>query len=111
MSSLVQPFDFVAFLPDVVWYLTGNGQDMWCRRPYGFLFTTSDAAAAFARQVGTELELVPIGVGRGDLMNPQALAGVKALGVSRLFIDPQIDAQSGDVHGRILRLEDGAALA
>jgi hypothetical protein len=106
--SLVKPFEFVSFLPEVVWYLSGDGSDMWARRPYSFLFTTSDAAQAFARQAGTSLELVPIGVARGDLMTPERLDAVRRLGVTRLFIDPTIDAATGDVVGKILRLEEMA---
>jgi hypothetical protein len=32
------------------------------------------------------------------------LAGLRNSAVTRLFIDPSIDADSGDVHGKILRL-------
>src|SRR3954469_9215449 len=49
----VQIPDFISFLPDRIWYLTGNGQDMWVRRPYGFFFTTSEAAERFAISMGT----------------------------------------------------------
>ena len=28
----------VDVLPPRIWYLTSNGSDMWCKRPYGFLF-------------------------------------------------------------------------
>jgi hypothetical protein len=48
---------------------------------------------------------MPIGVKRGDLLSPDGLDGVRRLGVTRLFIDPSIDATSGDVVGKILRLE------
>ena len=34
----------VELLPPRIWYLTSNGTDMWCRRPYGFLFSTGPAA-------------------------------------------------------------------
>jgi hypothetical protein len=105
----MQTNDFIAYFPEVVWYLTGDGSDMWCRRPYGFLFTTSDAATAFARASATELDLSPIGVRRGDLLSPDGLDGIRRLGVNRLFIDPSIDAASGDVVGKILRLEPAAS--
>jgi hypothetical protein len=111
MALIVKPFDFVAFLPEVVWYLTESGQDMWCRKPYGFLFTSSEAAERFAQEMGSRHELVPIGVGRGDLMSPTALDGVRGLGVTRLFLDPQIDPTTGDVVGQILRLEAQVATA
>ena len=101
----MQGYDFVSYFPEVVWYLTGDGSNMWCRRPYGFLFTTSEAALAFAGASAAELDLSPIGVRRQDLLSPEALDGVRRLGVTRLFIDPSIDASSGDVVGKILRLE------
>ena len=101
----MQPYDFLSYFPDVVWYLTGDGSNMWCRRPYGFLFTTSEAAAAFAQASATQLELSPIGVRRGDLLSPDGLDGIRRLGVQRLFIDPSIDSATGDVLGKILRLE------
>ena len=34
--------DVFAILPDVVWYLTQNGRDMWCRVPYGFFFSSAE---------------------------------------------------------------------
>jgi hypothetical protein len=105
LTTFMQGHDFISYFPDVVWYLTGDGSNMWARRPYGFLFTTSDAATAFAKVSGTSLELTPIGVQRGDLLSPDGLDGIRRLGVTRLFIDPSIDAASGDVVGKILRLE------
>jgi len=109
LTNFMQGYDFISYFPDVVWYLTGDGSNMWCRRPYGFLFTTAEAAAAFAQVSGTELELSPIGVQRKDLLSPEGLDGVRRLGVTRLFIDPSVDEQSGDVVGKILRLESGPA--
>ena len=46
MSDVLQ--DLVDVLPARIWYLTSNGQDMWCRRPYGFLFSSGEAAQTFA---------------------------------------------------------------
>ncbi len=101
----MQTVDFVSYFPEVVWYLTVDGSNMWCRRPYGFLFTTSEAATAFAQTSGSTFDLSPIGVQRKDLLSPDGLDGVRKLGVTRLFIDPSIDATSGDTVGKILRLE------
>jgi hypothetical protein len=103
----MQQYDFISYFPEIVWYLTGDGSNMWCRRPYGFLFTTAEAASAFASASASEFDLSPIGVQRGDLLSPDGLDGVRRLGVTRLFIDPSIDAASGDVSGKILRLEGG----
>ncbi len=102
--------DFVAALPEQIWYLTASGQEMWCRRPYGFFFSTSEAASAFARALGSAFELSPIGVNSKELVSREAVEAMRQLGVHRLFIDPRIDSQSGDVFGRILRLEPAGPL-
>ncbi|HEX8109301.1 MAG TPA: hypothetical protein VF516_16325 [Kofleriaceae bacterium] len=94
----------VELLPPRIWYLTSNGQDMWCRRPYGFLFSTGQAAEAFARAMGTGEQLFAIGLDAGALISDDMLAGLRNTAVTRLFIDPAIDPDSGDVHGQILRL-------
>lgn len=101
----MQPLDFVSFLPEVVWYLTSNGSDMWCRRPYGFFFTTREQAEAFALEMKTAFDLVPIGVARKDLLSDDTLAGLRRLEVTRIFVDPRVDGATGEVFGRILRLE------
>ena len=94
----------VELLPPRIWYLTSNGSDMWCRRPYGFLFSTGQAAEAFARAMGTGEQLFAIGLDAGALISDEMLAGLRNTAVTRLFIDPAIDPDSGDVHGQILRL-------
>ena len=94
----------VELLPPRIWYLTSNGQDMWCRRPYGFLFSTGQAADAFAKAMGNDEELFAIGLDAGALMSDEVLAGLRDSAVTRLFIDPAVDPDSGDVHGKILRL-------
>jgi hypothetical protein len=94
----------VEFLPPRIWYLTSNGHDMWCRRPYGFLFSTGQAAEAFAAAMGTGEQLFAIGLDAGALISDEMLAGLRNTAVTRLFIDPAIDPGSGDVHGQILRL-------
>jgi len=94
----------VELLPPRIWYLTSNGQDMWCRRPYGFLFSTGQAAEAFARAMGTDEQLFAIGIEAGALISDEVLGGLRSTAVTRLFIDPAVDPESGDVHGQILRL-------
>jgi hypothetical protein len=91
-------------LPPRIWYLTSNGQDMWCRRPYGFLFSTGQAAEAFAAAMGTGEQLFAIGLDASALISDAMLAGLRNTAVTRLFLDPAIDPDSGDVHGQILRL-------
>ena len=95
----------VAQLPPRVWYLTSNGVDMWCRRPYGFFFSTSDAAERFAIAMQVT-ELSAIGVDARELLRDDTLAGLRDMEVTRLFIDPAIDPASGDVFGTILRLAE-----
>ncbi|MEZ4363559.1 MAG: hypothetical protein R3B48_25510 [Kofleriaceae bacterium] len=97
--------ELVSYLPPRVWYLTSNGTDMWCRRPYGFLFSSGEAAETFAKAMGTEAALFAIGLDAGALFSDELLAGLRLSDVTRLFIDPDIDAATGDVHGKILRLE------
>lgn len=96
--------DLVAALPPRIWYLTSNGVDMWCRRPYGFWFSTGEAAEAFAAAMGSELELSAIGIDSKELLGDAAFNALRDLHVTRIFIDPAIDPESGDVHGQILRL-------
>lgn len=96
--------ELIERLPPRIWYLTSNGQDMWCRRPYGFLFSTGQAAEAFAHAMGTGEQLFAIGIDAGAVLTDAVLGGLRSTAVTRLFIDPEIDPDSGDVHGRILRL-------
>jgi hypothetical protein len=95
--------DFIAALPERIYYLTRSGRDMWCRRPYGFFFTSSEAAARFAAEM-SELDLVPIGMAARELVSDEALNALRALEVHRVFIDPHRDPASGDVFGTILRI-------
>lgn len=104
MSEDVRLQELVEVLPPRIWYLTSNGTDMWCRRPYGFLFSTGQAAEAFARAMGTGEQLFAVGLDVGALIDDEMLAGLRDSSVTRLFIDPAIDPDSGDVHGKILRL-------
>lgn len=94
----------VELLPPRIWYLTSNGTDMWCRRPYGFLFSSGEGAEAFARAMGTGEALFAIGLDAGAMISDALLTGLRDSAVTRLFIDPAIDPDSGDVHGKILRL-------
>jgi hypothetical protein len=104
MSDDVTLQQLVELLPPRIWYLTSNGSDMWCRRPYGFLFSTGQAAETFAKAMGTGEELFAIGMEAGALMNDDVLTGLRDTAVTRLFIDPAYDVDTGDVHGKILRL-------
>ena len=97
--------DFLRVLPDRVWYLTSTGQDMWCRRPYGFFFTSGPAAERFAASMGTELSLSPIGVASKELVSKEGIEAMRSMGVVRIFVDPSVDPGSGEVFGTILRIE------
>jgi hypothetical protein len=94
----------VELLPPRIWYLTSNGHDMWCRRPYGFLFSDGVRAESFAKEMGTGEELFAIGIDAGAMISDDMLAGLRNTAVTRLFIDPQVDPANGDVFGKILRL-------
>lgn len=94
----------VEVLPPRIWYLTSNGTDMWCRRPYGFLFSTGTSAEDFAKAMGTGEQLFAVGIDVGALISNELLDGLRGSAVTRLFIDPTIDPASGDVFGNILRL-------
>ena len=95
----------LSILPAKVFYLTASGKDLWCRRPYTFVFSTSRDAEVFARKMGTELDLVPIAVSSTELLSTEGLRGLRDQQISRIFLDPSIDDTTGDVHGQILRLE------
>lgn len=98
--------DLISFLPDRIWYLTQSGADMWCRRPYSFVFSSSEAATRFARELAAELELVPIGVDARELVSEDGLHALRMQSITRIFLDPSIDPDSGEVFGPILRLDD-----
>lgn len=97
--------DLLAVLPARVWHLTSTGDDLWCRRPYSFFFSSDQAATAFAAALGVGDELWPIGLDATAVVTPEFLAGLRGKDVTRIFLDPSIDPATGDVHGRILRLE------
>jgi hypothetical protein len=96
--------ELLAELPDRLWYLTQNGRDMWCRRPYTFFFSTSEAATTFAARVAPELELAPIGIGATALLSEDGVQALRGMSILRIFVDPQVDGATGDVHGRVIRL-------
>lgn len=96
--------DLISYLPPRIWYLTSNGSDMWCRRPYTFLFSSDDAATAFAVASGVGDQMSPISLESKHLLSDEVLAMLQNLDVTRIFVDPEIDPESGDVHGAILRL-------
>ena len=109
MSEQQTPTDvtmeqLVATLPPRIWYLTSNGNDMWCRRPYGFLFSEGPRAEAFATAMGNGEELFAVGLDVGNLLSDELLGGLRDNAVTRLFVDPAIDPATGDVFGTILRL-------
>ena len=95
--------DFISFLPERVYYLTSNGRDMWCRRPYTFFFTSAEAAESFAVAIGSELALTAIGIASKELISETAVQALSRLEVTRVFVDPRIDPATGDVYGTILR--------
>ena len=103
-SDDVTMAQLIDLLPPRIWYLTSNGSDMWCRRPYGFLFSTGQDAESFAKAMGTAEHLFAVGIDAGALISDEVLDGLRNSAVTRIFVDPTIDAESGDVYGKILRL-------
>jgi hypothetical protein len=106
MSQPLSLEDLVTALPPRIWYLTSNGVDMWCRRPYGFWFSSGEAAERFAAELGSEYGLSAIGMDARDVVADTTLTTLRELQITRVFIDPSIDPASGDVFGTILRLGD-----
>ena len=104
MSAVVGTEELFAALPARIWYLTSNGSDMWCRRPYGFLFSTGEGAEAFAASMGNAEALFAVGTESRVLLTDEILAGLRDTSVTRIFVDPEIDPETGDVFGTILRL-------
>jgi hypothetical protein len=98
------PGDLISYLPPRIWYLTSNGSDMWCRRPYTFFFSSDEAARTFATASGVGEELWPIGLDSVHLLSDPVMGMLQEMDVTRIFVDPEIDPVSGDVHGAILRL-------
>lgn len=96
--------ELVSFLPPRVWHLTSNGSDLWCRRPYSFFFSSDEAASKFAQAIGVG-DLWPIGLDASAVVSGELLSALRDLDVTRIFLDPEIDPETGDVHGTILRLE------
>ncbi len=105
MTDIDPIAEILAVLPARVFYLTESGRDLWCRRPYTFIFSTSRAAEQFATSMGTKLELVPIAVAATELLSEDGIGALRRQSVTRIFVDPAMDADTGDVHGRVLRLE------
>ena len=104
MTADVTLEQLTGILPPRIWYLTSNGSDMWCRRPYGFLFSDGVAAEEFAKAMGNGEELFAVGIDASALVQGEVLSSLRDTAVTRLFLDPAIDATSGDVYGTILRL-------
>ena len=102
--------DFVSILTEKIWYLTRSGRDMWCRPPHGFFFTSSEAATAFAAAIGTELDLAPIAIASKELVSAEGIAAMRDLDVTRIFVDPKLDPETGDVFGTILRIAPTATV-
>jgi len=98
--------ELTAALPPRIWYLTSNGKDMWCRRPYSFWFSTGEAAEQFATAMGSEYGLFAVGYDTTEVLAAPSLDALRELSVTRIFIDPAIDPDTGDVTGTILRLSD-----
>ena len=76
----------VEVLPPRIWYLTSNGQDMWCRRPYGFLFSTG-------QEIPEEGKAVAMGCLRKPYSERQLKNALEA--IDRLLAGEQAKACKG----------------
>jgi hypothetical protein len=105
VSQLLSVADLRKHLPERIWYLSDGGPNLYCRRPYSFLFSSAEAAVVFARAFGVE-ELSVIGVDSKDIGSQEFVDAFRAMQITRLFLDPSVDPVSGDVFGTILRFQD-----
>ncbi len=92
-------------LPDQIWYLSDDGRNLYCRRPYSFLFSSAEAAVVFARAFGVA-ELSVVGIDSKHIASEAFVGAFRAMAVSRLFLDPSVDTATGDVFGTILHFQD-----
>ena len=46
-----------------------------------------------------------IGLDSSHVLTDEVLEMLKSMDVTRIFVDPEIDLATGDVHGAILRLD------
>lgn len=58
--------------------------------------------------MGTAFALEAIGVASKDLVSDEGIDAMRLLGVTRIFVDPRIDPDSGDVFGTILHITSRA---
>ena len=63
-----------------------------------------DVFPEFAAPV-VEVQTEAIGLSAKELVSEDGLAAMRGLRVTRIFLDPEIDAATGEVFGRILRIE------
>jgi len=105
MAQQVKLEDLHEHMPEQIWYLTGDGRNLYCRRPYSFLFSTPEAATVFAKAFGVS-DLNVVGVDSKEITSGDFVQAFRTMSVTRLFIDPSIDPDTGDVFGTILRLQE-----
>jgi hypothetical protein len=105
MSKAIAPDDLIQHLPEKIWFLTGDGTDIYCRRPYSFIFSTGAAATAFAEAFDVD-GLTVVGFERESVNVQDLMTAFSGMQVTRVFIDPAIDPDSGDVFGTILRFRE-----
>ena len=104
MSTPIAMENLSEHLPKRVWYLSGDGHDLYCRRPYSFFFSSGERAQAFATAMGADV--TALGVDSKEFAGDKLIGALQAMRVTRVFIDPNIDSQTGDVFGTILRLQE-----
>ena len=105
MSTLIAIENLSEHLPERIWYLSSDGRDLYCRRPYSFFFSSGEAALSFAQDFGVE-GVMPIGIDAKEIVSNDLVDAFRTMKVTRIFIDPSIDPESGDVFGTILRFSE-----
>ena len=69
---------------------------MWCRRPYGFFFSSSDAAAKFAVAMQTSFELTPIGIESRQLVSSDAVEAMRQQEITRQMLELTASRLTGE---------------
>ena len=105
MAEDVSLQQLVDLLPPRIWYLTSNGPGHVV--PPAVRLPVLDRARAprqFAKAMGTDEKLFAIGLDLGALISDEMLDGLRNTRCDAAVHRPVDRSDSGDVHGKILRL-------
>jgi len=76
----------------------------------GIITNPRDVVTGASAGIGTELDLAPIAIASKELVSAEGIAAMRDLDVTRIFVDPRIDPDTGDVFGTILRIAPTATV-